>query len=112
MLPPVLAQRPWKNLILILLLVLLHGVGEIPKYGDWSAHELIIKNYSFAKKSTTGVKAAARKGRIESKYESRILDSFSRNSQRDEKIPLGVFSQSEMGSFEVHKGHGKEILEN
>jgi len=27
--PPVLAQSPWKNFILALLLVLLHGVGKI-----------------------------------------------------------------------------------
>lgn len=32
-LPPVLAQCPWKNLIFNLLLILLHGVGEITR--DW-----------------------------------------------------------------------------
>lgn len=36
LLPPALAQRPWKNLILALLLILLHGVGKIPRGG---AHE-------------------------------------------------------------------------
>lgn len=36
LLPPVLAQCPWENLILALLLVLLHGVGKIPRDG---AHE-------------------------------------------------------------------------
>lgn len=36
LLPPVLAQCPWKNLILTLLLILLHGVGKIPRDG---AHE-------------------------------------------------------------------------
>lgn len=36
LLPPVLAQRPWKNLILTLFLILLHGVGKIPRC---EAHE-------------------------------------------------------------------------
>lgn len=38
LLPPVLAQCPWKNLILTLLLILLHGVGKIPRDGAHEPH--------------------------------------------------------------------------
>lgn len=37
-LPPVLAQCPWKNLILTLLLILLHGVGQIPRDTEHTSH--------------------------------------------------------------------------
>lgn len=41
-LPPVLAQCPWKNLIFDLLLILLHGVGEITR--DWEKCQKMMKN--------------------------------------------------------------------
>lgn len=86
LLPPRLAQCPWKNLILTLLLILLHGVGKIPRDGAHEPHSDMRQD-----------------------MRNRLFFPLW-DLQCNEEILHSVFSNCEAGPFEVHKCHCYKVL--
>lgn len=90
LLPPALPQRPGKNLILGLLLVLLHGVRQVTMMTSDGHIGIQILRLSLLGD----------------------LHKEKRYSQGDEEVHPAVLADAETRPLEIHERHGEQILRN